>query len=597
MKNFTTIFPFLFPLIFVFYTSLGYAAEGIDNIIREQSRAIQNQQQSEQDKQRKNELQNMEVERKEIEEESEEEGEDLETKSSRRKCFQVVQITILKNKILSDLEGQSLTHDYLGKCLAIDEINQLLQKISDKLSEKEYVTSKAVLLKRDLIKKELIIDIIEGQLEDIIFNDDTLFDKMQKFSAFGPIKKRTTLNLHEINIGVDQINRLPSNSASMKLASGSYANSSILAIQNKPKNTLRTNFSFDDLGNHATGKRRDTIGFSYDNLLHLNDSFVFSRVANDFSHKKELGNSEVLSFGFSVPFKNHLLTLGHTRYYYSLIKGDVEQFRASGESLTSSANLESIILKRKKFNLKSQLGLTTRNITNYISEEKNDASTRKASIATLAFLSKIFIDKSAILLKPSYSKGLKILNARQDGNEISDQSAHAQFSAFKFYANYSQALQVPVLKVPCNYSLSFDSQLSKQRLYSSDQFFIGGAYTVRGFESGSIGGDSGYLLKNEASFNLGNIIVPMLPKHAASTLAGLYNFSVTPFYDYGYIKMHGINQAGRLAGSGFKTSFTHKNLTANLTLSWVTNKSVLLQSYYRENQAVYFDVTTNFGFF
>lgn len=596
MKNFTTIFPLL-VLSFLLCNTSSYAAEDINDVIGEQNRVIQNQQQFEQDKQRKNELQNLEVERKDEAAEEAIEEESEEVKAAKQKCFQAAQITFSKNTVFSKKEEGALTSSFISRCLTPDEINQLLQNITDRLVEKEYITSRAALLKRDLAKGELVIEIIEGQLEDLIFNNDTFFDKTQKFTAFGIPKRRETLNLGDITVGLDQINRLPSNSASVKVLSGSYANSSIIAVQNQPKNTLRTNFSFDDLGSKTAGKRRDTVGLSYDNLLHLNDSLNFSRTANDFSHKKDLGNSEALNFGFSVPFKGNLLTLSHTRYYYSLVQGDITRFRASGESLSSSASLESNLLKYKKYRLKSQLSLATRDIANYVNDAKIDSSTRKASIATIALPNRFLLDKSTILLKPSYSKGLKILNARQDSNDISDQSAHAQFSAFKLYANYSQALQIPVLKLPFNYSLTFDSQVSKQRLYSSDQFFIGGAYTVRGFEGGSIGGDSGYLLKNEASFNLGKIVLPMLPEKGASALAGLHNFSVTPFYDYGYIKMHGIDQGGRLAGGGFRTSFAHKNLTANLTLAWVANKSILLREYSRENQAVYFDVTTNFGFF
>lgn len=77
MKNFTTIFPLL-VLSFLLCNTSSYAAEDINDVIGEQNRVIQNQQQFEQDKQRKNELQNLEVERKDeaaeeaIEEESEE---------------------------------------------------------------------------------------------------------------------------------------------------------------------------------------------------------------------------------------------------------------------------------------------------------------------------------------------------------------------------------------------------------------------------------------------------------------------------------------------------------------------------------------------
>ena len=589
---------FLQLALLLFYIFPVCAAE-IDNVVNEQNRVIQNQQQFEQDKQYKSELQNMDIERKSQAMEDVLAADVVNDKILNKRCFEASKITFIKNQIITKEEEKGLTLDFIGKCMSLQDIEKLLKKISDYLSEKEYVTSKAALLKKDFATKELIIEIIEGRLEDLLFNQDSLFDKMQKFAAFGAIKKHEPLNLHDINIGLDQINRLPSNKASIKILSSLDPNSSIIALQNQPKNTLRAKFVFDDLGSQSMGKNRDTLSFTYDNLLHLNDSVSFSRTSNDLIRNKKFGKNETLNFSLSLPFKGNLLTLTHINYSHSLLRQGNENIdiRSYGKSLTSSAMLESVLIKYKKYRLKSQLSLTTKDINNFIDDVRIDSSSRKATIVAAAFPNKFFFEKGNLLLKPSYLKGIKSLGASKDSKDIASQSSHSQFDMLKFYANYSRGFEIPVLKVPFSYVGSFDGQISKQKLYSNDRFFIGGAYTVRGFENGLIGGDAGYLIKNEASFNVGKIFASLVSSHNSSALAGLYNFSITPFYDYGYIKERGTNRAGRLAGGGFRTSFSHKSLTANLTMAWVADKSRLLQDYYHENQAIYFDITTSFGFF
>lgn len=55
-----------------------------------------------------------------------------------------------------------------------------------------------------------------------------------------------------------------------------------------------------------------------------------------------------------------------------------------------------------------------------------------------------------------------------------------------------------------------DSQISKDTLFGSEQFSVGGYYSVRGFRENYISGDHGYYFRNKASFNLGQFLVPTL---------------------------------------------------------------------------------------
>jgi hemolysin activation/secretion protein len=160
----------------------------------------------------------------------------------------------------------------------------------------------------------------------------------------------------------------------------------------------------------------------------------------------------------------------------------------------------------------------------------------------------------------------------------------------------SQKLQVS--EVPIAYNLSFDSQFSKQKLYSNDQFSVGGIYSVRGFKEGVISGDSGYNIKNEFSANLGKIFAPFLSEKNSQCLTKLNHFSVAPFYDYGHIQLKAGQGSGRLSGAGFKFGFDGKNFDASIVFSWAVSKSQFLGAQnLRENSAVFFNLSSEVGFF
>ncbi len=587
---------FAFFLIFLnlLFSFKIAGAVDVQEIINDQNRSIQNQQQIDQNRYRQAELQQIENERKNLGKKNIE----IVKKPVDTKCVPVKRIIFAKNKIFSAQEEQKFSINYIDKCLTKDDEEKLLGEISQELIKKGHITSK-VKKSQEITNGELLIEISHGTMEDLIFNNDNFFDKTQKFMAFGPIKRGKHFDLHNIETGLDQINRLPSNHATVKILPGAQPNSSIVLVQNKPQNSVRLSLGFDDLGSRSTGKHRDIIGLAADNLLHLNDNLNITRSANDFTQKKELGRHDSVNVNYSIPYKGNVLTLTSSRYSYSLQRGDDVQFKARGTSINNSAMLDSAIIKQNKYRLNSTFSLTAREVTNYVGEEKIISSSFKSTVAAVSLPNTILFEKSSILLKPTYSKGLKILNAKQDDAASTSTSPHAQFDSFKFYGNYTQNLEIPRYKIPFIYSLTFDSQLAKQKLYSNDQFFIGGPFTVRGFENGSIGADSGYLIKNEVKFNLGKTISGIAPGLENSRFYSKWfnNISITPFYDYGYVKAKGGLYEGRLAGTGFRTSFNYKKITANLTYSWVANKSHLLAEKYYENQAVYFDVTTEFGFF
>jgi hemolysin activation/secretion protein len=586
----------IFIVVFSF-DAFAISEQEQSNSIDDQNRLIQRQQQIEQEQLRQKELQQIEKERQKIDlEESEEK--DLEELPSFAdiRCFRIEKAIFSENTILSKFREKKLSQDFLGQCLTISQINKLAKKISNYLIEIGYVTSRVQLLPQNLSDGILEIKIIESALEDIKFNEENFFDKTQKFTAFGFVPEDEILNIRRIEQGLEQINRLESNGAQIKILPGENRNSSIIAVENHPNLSFRPNISFDNSGSKITGKRRDIIGFTQDNFLRLNDNFTFSRTANDLDGNKENKGTKAISSSFSIPFSWYTLTFNYSRSSYQFSSGSISPFKSLGRTSTKSVTLDRILIKEKKFKLASNFTLTSKYNQSFIDETKVEVSSKKSSTASIGLSSTYFFDKATLFLKPNYVQSLKILDARKNADNLASNSAHAQFEMFKFYGNYAQRSQI--LQTPISYNLTFDSQVSKQKLYSVDQFYVGGVYSVRGFSEGSISGDSGYTMKNEINVNLGQAIIPYVSSEKISQkLLYLRYFSLTPFYDYGYIRQKGGQESGRLTGGGIKLGFNHKNFSAYLTFSRVISKSHLLNEDYNENRAIYFTINSQVGFF
>ena len=238
--------------------------------------------------------------------------------------------------------------------------------------------------------------------------------------------------------------------------------------------------------------------------------------------------------------------------------------------------------------------ITAKESASYLNGSKIETSERKLTIGNAGFtVSNYFKNGLNLYLKPSYSRGLKLLNAKQDDQGLAADIPRAQFQLIKLYASLSKRFIIPKLEAPILLSTEMDSQISKNTLFGSEQFSVGGYYSVRGFRENYLTGDSGYYFRNKANFNIGSLILPLIKKENLGYLTHLNKFKLEPFYDYGHVQTRYNNTGGRLAGAGVKTIFESQYFNASLTYSWATNRSKLLTATDKENKMLYFEISAS----
>jgi hemolysin activation/secretion protein len=559
--------------------------QSIGNI---QNQIIQRQNQIEQEEVKQRDNEQVVKDREGLERHEIDEYEELELEAGkivqnyrRIQCFHIDEVIFSKNNLIEQSREISFTKPYLNRCLNLEQISDLAQEITDYLVAQGYVTSKAEIPKQSLYSKTLRVDVLESHLEKILFNEEKFFDKTQKFTAFGFYEKEKILNIHPLEIGLDQVNRLSSNKASIKFLDGKDKNHAIALIENNSKNRSRINLSFDNHGNNRTGDKRETIGFAQDNLFWLNDNFTISRTANDLdSSRKNRGGNQSLSANFSLPFYLYNLNFSYAKSSNFFFTNSI---KSNSNSVNRGINIDRLLVKNKKTKISGGLAFNNRENNNFIDDVRVESTSRKASIISAHFSQTFFLHNATIFYKPSYSKGLGILG----GSNKTINSRHSDFDIFRFYGNYTQKFLLKEHQF--SYNLALDSQIARQHLYSIDQFSVGGVYSVRGFKNGTISGDSGFNLRNEISFNLGQF--------AKDSKLPLQYFALTPFYDYGYVENVNDSKGGRLSGAGLKAIFTYKDLRASLTFSRAISKSHLLKNQnYHDDTAVFFNIGSNLSF-
>lgn len=83
------------------------------------------------------------------------------------RCFLIKTIELKGADSLSASERERLLKPYIGQCLGVTQLNELLKVITDHYIEKGLVTSRAYLPQQDLSAGHLKVLVVEGKLEGL----------------------------------------------------------------------------------------------------------------------------------------------------------------------------------------------------------------------------------------------------------------------------------------------------------------------------------------------------------------------------------------------------------------------------------------------
>lgn len=388
----------------------------------------------------------------------------------------------------------AITRKYTGACLNLEQINTLLADISNWYLDRGYVTTRAYLPPQDLTTGTLQIVVVEGRTEDIRFGPDT--DERYRLETAFPGLEGKRLNIRDLEQGLDQLNRLPSNNAKLKLEPGAKTGETMVLIENPQDKRLRLTITDDNTGARSTGVRQRTVEVEADDLFGVNDMWSLS-------YKPSLTNfddygTKTISGSLSVPYG--YWTFGYSESWFtyaSTIQATTASYRSRGISRQRELTAERVVARDQDSKTSLEGALTLKETRNFIADALLDSQSRKLSIAGLTARHSTKIWDGALNVSAVYEQGLRSFGAKKD-HQVASGEARAQFRKLSSNITYSRALQVQDQNLSSSVALS--GQWAPGTLFSSERFSIGGLSSVRGFKDNSVSGEVGGYARTELSW-------------------------------------------------------------------------------------------------
>ena len=369
-------------------------------------------------------------------------------------------------------------------------IGNLVQLITKNLIAKGYATTKILVPEQDLSTGVLQLTILPGRIGQITILGET----NAKWQSAFPLKQGDILNSQAIEQGLEQMMRVQSQDAQIQLFPGENLGETDIEITVKRGKQSRSMLVIDDGGAKEIGKIQARFMQNIDNLFNNNDTLSFA-FGHDLAFDQDRKGMENYSIDYTFPYKNWTFTIDKYCYdYHQNLVGFGRDFQYSSKTNHIELTAQSLLKrgKRSKTNIAFTIG---KQVTNkYLEDIFIDMQSQETTFGKVKLMHRWYNDAMVYDIGIGYKFNLPWFGAKPDVAEIVD-----NYNIWTFDGQVTMPIHIGGTKGW--YSCQIWGQYTKDFIYPSDEFAIGGRYTVRGFDGEqTLSDENGFVVRNEWSF-------------------------------------------------------------------------------------------------
>jgi hemolysin activation/secretion protein len=462
-------------------------------------------------------------------------------------CIEVHKIEVRGVVDIDERQLREKLEPLAAACIGNDEVKAVLSAINETYADQGFVATQGYLPEQDLRASQvLVINVIAGRIDKVVYREnrgDEALDFRTRFSkgwiqvkeakglwsfvtgvaqfidkADDPLDGFQLLprdlsmkaklwnsfivdagdivQIDAIQQGADQINRVASSKAQVKLEPGSAPATSVVIVENNGEDSFRVDAGYELNGADINGSgntipSRFKLDIAKDNFIGVNDAWRLSYAGG-------LDSNEVRG-AFSVPFRRFTFSFdaGYSESLSEVTSG-VEMFTQDG---TDAAALSYLLYRSRDRQITLDNSLSWRNNERFL----NGVSLTPQTLphARIGITETRTFETLQLSYGIGFDRGLAVMNATEDPAGITPSTPRAQFFKIDGQASASKLFEsFGMVRVDIN------TQWTERPLYSDDQLVLGSVSSVRGFTNGAVRVDRGAVVRTEftPTFSLASLI-------------------------------------------------------------------------------------------
>lgn len=422
--------------------------------------------------------------------------------------FSVTDIQVVGSTLFDDATLEAIVAPYENQDVTLNELQQAANTITQLYLADGYITSRAVVQPQTIVDGIVQIQVIEGELEAIeVEGTETLQEYIRNRVALGGIRPLNQARLED-QLRLLRIDPL-FETVEASLRAGSGVGKSRLIVRVSESTPFSGSIYSDSYSPPAVGNVRVGARLEFRNLAGLGDTLFGSAAWTT------TAGSKVYELGYRVPVNpmNGTITARFTPNNFRITDRNQPTFDLDTEGSTDiyEVSFRQPLRRTPTEEFALSVGYRYREGSTLISGVITDDTTVHAFNVGQDYIRRG--SQGAWALQSQFRFGEELTNAT--ALSVSDKQ--------DFFSWVGQLQRIQRLSE--EHLLVFQSsiQLSPSTLPGSEQFFIGGGLSVRGYDPNQRFGDSGI------RFSLEDRIIITHDDN------GLPFFQIAPFLDGGYV--------------------------------------------------------------
>ncbi|WP_225869944.1 ShlB/FhaC/HecB family hemolysin secretion/activation protein [Glaciimonas sp. PCH181] len=387
---------------------------------------------------------------------------------------------------------------YAGACVGKDGLNLIVQRLSGLILRHGYSTSRVGIPTQDLSRGTLTLALIPGVIRALRFTDPVPYGTWK--NAF-PTSAGRLLNLRDLEQGLEQMKRIPSQDVDLQIVPGTVPGESDILIAVNRGKPWKLSANLDDSGAQGTGKLLTGFNFSLDNPLGLSDMFNIG-INTDADRKAGQHGTSGNNFYYAMPVGYWRFSVSASSLdYHQKIAGIDEEMVSRGDARNLEFTVDQLFQRNQSQKNSWQFKVGKRWSHSYIGETELDGQKRNTTFAELAWVHKHYFGNANLDITFANRWGVSWFNGQGDVDY-----GNSSDGIFRYTLQSIDATLVApfsVARQPLTYIGTLRAQHSRSPLYLSERLTIGNRYTVRGFDGElTLAGERGFFFRNELDIPL-----------------------------------------------------------------------------------------------
>ena len=446
--------------------------------------------------------------------------------------FHISQITI-ENQVERFRFLERIARPYKNKELSLSDINKLINTMNQSLMARGFSTSRIVVPEQNLSSGELRLVLQIGYIGTVRFAEGS--DALYWKNLF-PFHEGDILNVRDIEQGIEQAKRLPSQDISVQLLPSEQPQRTDVVLTVKRGKNFCGTISVDDSGLEDTGKLQWYTSIGIDQPFHKNDILRIGMNldgARDGYEKGTRGHN----ISYTYPYGRHTFSFSYQRSkYHQTVESIPYNFISAGDSNITTLSWDYVLHRSAAMKTSMDIRLRKRNSHSFLNGVELPIQAMHQTSMEVGFAERLYLQRNTLYFRLAHRFGLGWLGAQKE--KTYPDAPKTLYRMWLLDVDFVHPFEF--CHRPATFTTSFHGQytMDDMRLYGVDMISMGNRYTVRGFDGETtLMGTNGWYLRNELSTRF--------PKQKAELYLGL---DVGAVYGYGTEVYNGHVIAGTVLG-------------------------------------------------